>query len=43
MLSNVNVKSNFNKNSDLELVANADEAEFSGLLFGVLVGDWVLK
>lgn len=29
--------------NDLELVANADEAEFARLLFGVLVGDWVLK
>lgn len=29
--------------SDLELVANADEAQFASLLFGVLGGVWVLK
>lgn len=29
--------------SDLELVANADEAEFSRFLFGVLGGAGVLK
>lgn len=34
---------NFNSHTDLELVANADEAEFARLLFGVLGGVGVLK
>lgn len=32
-----------NQHSDLEFVAHTDEAEFAGLLFGVLGGIGVLK
>lgn len=32
-------RTNFDNNTDLEFVSDADEAEFARLLFGIPVGD----